>query len=244
MTTKAIKVAVVDLMKRFLDSVVDNGNNELIAFNQKPYKEKLAFTTGRLVDQAEEMLNKWREKGIKGARSPLPVFIGAFAKEYASTGLEKGQSIAVNDFIVQDGAERFFKVRVDKHDQRVQIVLFAPTHAVAFSLASQFKLFCRQYQNRHTIAYTEYQGEFYGFALTLEDNNIFGTNAQISEQDNLTVCVFDLNFNCNTPYFLGNVEQNEPYLSVVQAVKITQKNAKSQRDFYHHIVGEPFKEIE
>ncbi len=198
MATRAVKEAAAHFMLQFFRQLVPNGNQAIAHFIERPDNKKLAIAPGRLVDQSEEMLAKWREKGANGARSPLPIFLMGFAKDYSSTGLEKGRSVALQKYTVQDDKGNFFYLRLDKHDQRVQVVLAAPDHETAFSLASQFKLYCSNYGNRHLFSITDYNGLNYGFPMQLEDSQIFGAPQQISEQDNLTVLVFDLTFNCHT----------------------------------------------
>lgn len=238
MATKAVKECAVNFFKGFLDQVVPT-NRAIEHFNNRPINQRLAVTAGRLIDDHEKMLNKWREAGISGAISPLPVFLMAFDKGYTPTGLEKGKSIAMSNFIVSDNEGNFFKVRVSKHDQRVQIVLYAPEHDTAFSLADQFKLYCADYKNRHHFAWSAYNGKIYPFAMTLEDNQIFGTNSPIPEQDNLTVTVFDLTFNCNTPYFVGDEINKTPYLPTVRAVVIDVEAYKNRANLYHQVVRDP-----
>lgn len=238
MATKAIKIAAVEFMKCFLEDVIAT-NKVIEGFKQRPIEQRLAVVTGRLVDQHEAMLNKWREKGVHGARSPLPIFLMGFDKGYASSGLEKGKSIVDRKFIVHDDLGRFLKVRVSKHDQRLQIVLYAPDHDTAFSLADQFKLYCAEFRNRHLLAYTPYHGAAYPFAMNLEDNNIFAANSQIPDQDNLTVLVFDLTFSCNTPYFLGDDVSQEPYLPVVRAVVMNYDHYLNQQRLYQKVAKDP-----
>lgn len=236
MATKAIKVCAVHFFKRFLNELVAT-TKSMETFNARPDEQKLAIVVGRLVDQHEEMLNKWREAGVNGAISPLPVFLMAFGKDYTSSGLEKGRSVSVRNLTVCDDDGNFFRVRLDKHDQRVQIVLYCPDHETAFSFASQFKLFANRYENRHNTAFSAYNGIYYGFAMTLEDNQVYAPSSQIADQDNLTVLTFDLTFTCHTPYFLGDVENNTPYLPVVQAVVIDHSSANEQINYYHKIEG-------
>lgn len=237
MATRAIKICAVNFFKRFLDEVVPT-TKAMETFNQRPAEQKFALVVGRLMEQHDEMLNKWREEGVNGAISPLPVFLMAFSKDYSSSGLEKGRSVSVRNLTVCDDDGNYFRVRLDKHDQRVQIVLYSPDAETAFSFASQFKLFANRYENRHNTANTPYNGQYYGFAMTLEDNQVYAPSAQIADQDNLTVLVFDLTFTCHTPYFLGDIDTNNPYLSVVQAVKIDHLSANEQVKLYHKIEGD------
>lgn len=243
MATRAIKEAAAYFMLQYFRQLVANGNQAIAHFIERPDNKKMAIAPGRLVDQSEEMLNKWREQGVNGARSPLPVFIMGFAKDYSSTGLEKGRSVALQKYTVQDDKGNFFYLRLDKHDQRVQVVLAAPDHETAFSLASQFKLYCGDYSNRHLFSITDYNGLHYGFPMQLEDSQIFGTPQQIADQDNLTVLVFDLTFNCNTPYFLGDVINQNPYLPTVQTVVLDDEKIKTQKSFYRTIEGTPLTEL-
>ncbi|MGX2973729.1 hypothetical protein ACWIUH_01410 [Ursidibacter arcticus] len=237
MATKEVKLCIVDFFKRYLDSLIDNGNLAIQTFNQRPTDKKVAIVPGRLIDQHEEMLNKWREKGVNGVLSPLPVFLIAFGKDYSASGLEKGRSVAMDNFVVKDNNGDYFNVRLSKHDQRVNFVLYAPDHETAFLLADQFKLFCAKYENRHSDAYYSYNGKHYPFPVTIEDNNVFGMNQQIVEQDNLTVLAFDVTFSCNTPYFVGDRIQNTPYLPVVQAVVIQDKRVNDREIFFKSIEG-------
>lgn len=242
MATRAIKEAAAYFVLQFFHQLVPNGNQAIARFIARPNNQKLAIAPGRLVDQAEEMLAKWREKGVNGARSPLPIFLMGFAKDYNSTGLEKGRSVALQKYMVQDDKGNFFYLRLDKHDQRVQIVLYAPDHETAFSFASQFKLYCGDYGNRHLFSITDYNGLHYGFPMQLEDSQIFGASQQIADQDNLTALVFDLTFNCQTPYFLGDVVRQTPYLPLVKTIVLSEEKIKNRQLFYRAIEGTPIME--
>ena len=243
MATRAIKEAASYFMLQFFHQIVANGNRAIANFIMRPDNKKLAIAPGRLVDQSEDMIGKWREHGANGTLSPFPIFIMGFAKDYSSTGLEKGRSVTQQRYTVKDDKGNFFHLRLDKHDQRVQVVLAAPDHETAFSLASQFKLYCGNYGNQHLFSITEYNGLHYGFPMQLEDSQIFATPQQISEQDNLTVLVFDLTFNCNTPYFLGDVVNNTPYLPTVQTIVLTDEKINNRQQFYRTIAGKAFEEI-
>ncbi|AZI14495.1 hypothetical protein [Avibacterium paragallinarum] len=243
MATRAIKEAAAHFMQRFFQQLVANGNQAIAHFITRPDNKKMAIVPGRLVDQVEEALNKWREKAANGTRSPLPIFLMGFAKDYSSTGLEKGRSVALPKYTVCDDQGNFFYLRLDKHDQRVQIVLFAPDHETAFSLASQFKLYCGDYGNRHLFSINHYNDLNYGFPMQLEDSQIFGASQQIADQDNLTVLVFDLTFNCNTPYFLGDKVNRTPYLPTVQAVVLQEQQIKTRQMFFHNLEGTSISEL-
>lgn len=240
MATRAIKEAAVEFMRRFFQEIVPNGNRAIEQFIHRPDNKKMAIAPGRLVDQYEDMLKKWREHGVNQPLSPLPAFLIGFAKDYSSTGLEKGRSVALQKYMVQDDKGNFFYLRMDKHDQRVQIVLFSPDHETAFSLASQFKLFCQNYGHRHLFSVTEYNGLHYGFPMQLEDSQIFGAPQNIPEQDNLTALVFDLTFNCNTPYFLGDRIEGAPYLPTVKSVILQDEHLKTRQAFYQNVEGTSF----
>lgn len=240
--TPAIKECAVNFFKNFLDEVKPY-NDCMREFNNRPVNSKLKIVTGRLVDQIEQMLAKWRENPDKDkSHHKLPVFIMGFGKEYSSTGLEKGRSISQNNFVVRDKDGHYFNLRVDKHDQRVQIALFSQDEESAFRFSSQFKLYCSRTENRNQYAITTYNDIDYTFPMTLEDNNIFGVNQTIDSQDNLTILVFDLTFNCNTPYFLGEIDSagNEiaPYLPVVKEVHLSDVNIKTRKAFYQSIINE------
>lgn len=235
MGVRPIKIACVEYIKRYLTEIIAT-NKRMVEFNSRPLKEKISVVNGRLVDQHEEMLNKWREKGVHGAISPLPTFLMGFDKNYTSSDLTKGRSISSKEYIVQDEQGDYFKIRVSKHDIRMQLVLYAPDVETAFSFADQFKLFCARFENRHAYAKYKYNNRYYGFAMTLEDNNVVAVDSPIPEQDNLTVYVMDLTFSCNTPYFVGYEPTGAPYLPVVNAIYLTSFDYQTGEDIYNQLI--------
>lgn len=239
--TPAIKEGAVIFFKEFLDEVMPT-NQCIKAFNERPISSKFKLVTGRLVDQAEAMLNKWRTNPDQDKNHhKLPVFIMGFGKEYSSSGLEKGKTISQHNYVVSDNQGNYFNLRLDKHDQRVQIALFSQDEETAFSFASQFKLYCARYDVRHQYAVTDYNGINYAFPMSIEDNNIFAPTQTIDGQDNLTILTFDITFNCHTPYFLGQInEKNQqvaPYLPVVTKI-ILKDEANERHDIYKSVITE------
>lgn len=230
-----IKKASVEFIKRFTDELLDCGNPTLIKFNKREPKEKIAIVTGRLIDNVEEMLKKWRTRSHP---APLPVIILGFAKGYSSTDLSYGGSVSDKKFIVQDADGHYFYLRLDKHDLRMQAVVITQDEETAFSISSQFKLFCQEFENQRLKAYSIYNDKPYAFPMRMEDSNIFGADQQIPEQDNLTITVFDLTFHCNTPYFLGDVVNDTPYLPLVTSVdfSVTNEKNKEQEDLYNALI--------
>lgn len=243
MATKELKTAFVQFMLDYFSELDDVDNKHIRAFKQRKVAEQLAVAPGRLVDQHAEMLAKWREYAGNSNQKPtakLPIFLMGFDKGYSSTGLERGRSIADDGYLVENDNGDFFHLRLSKVDQRVQIVLYCPDAETAFLFADQFKLFCAKYENRHRHAYFKYADKIYPVPITLEDNNVFGANSQIPDQNNLTVFIFDLNFICNIPYFSGDKARDNPYLPTVKAVDI---RYKENQLFYHRDIIKAFEKV-
>lgn len=241
--TREIKIAITNFVGEYLKEIIAK-TPVMREFNQREPDEKLVIFPSRLMDQVEEIVRGYRKSPTKDgskAIGKLPMFCLGFSKEYNSTDLGKGRSVVDKNFIVRDNKNRFIKVRLDKHDQRVQLVLISPDSETAFYFASQFKLFCGRYENRRCYSITEYHGTNYAFPLTLEDNNIFGVSNQLADVKNLTVMVFDLTFNCSTPYIYGEVVQgkHEPFIPILKTINLSYEESRKREVFYKKvIVGE------
>lgn len=230
-----IKKASVSYIKRFTDEIVDNGNPIIAKFKERPPEKRMAVVVGRLVDNVDSMLGKWRSKEV---RAPLPVILIGFAKGYESTDLSRGKSISEKKHMVKDSDGHYFYLRLDKHDLRMQAVVIAQDEETAFSLSSQFKLFCNRFENEKVKVFSKYNDKAYAFPMHLSDSNIYGADQQIENQDNLTVTVFDLTFHCNTPYFLGDEVNNTPYLPLVTSIdfSVTNEKSKEQEKLYNKLL--------
>lgn len=238
MASREIKTAITKFVLKYFDELIPNGNKQIASFLNRKAENKIAIAPSRLVDKVDEMLSLYRERGKRAennANVALPIFILGFDKNYAPTGLERGASI-VDKMVVEDDEHHYFYLRLSKHEQRAQLVLFCRDEETAFLFADQFKLYCAAFNHRTSPVRYFYNGKAYEFKMILEDNNIFGANNPIAEQENLTVLVFDLNFICQTPYFSGYEPENNPYLPTVKMVNISVKEAEHDLEIYHKLV--------
>ena len=229
---RQVKIAMVDYIKNFLDSIVDDGNTVISRMNERDYTDKLVVVTGRLIDRVPEMLAKWRESNGQ-INSPLPVMIVGFDRSYQSSDLDKGISISEQEYYVQDNGN-FFKLRIDKHEAHAQMILISPDDETSFSIASQFKLYCENFNNRVANYINEYNGVSYKFPMKLQSHNIFAPYREIEGVKNLTALIFDIVFDCSTPYFLGTADA--AYFDKVSTINLKATSDLGSQEFFDTVV--------
>jgi len=199
----AIKEGFGRYLAAFFADLVPNTPN-LAAYVKKPLNEAILLAPSRMIDAAEEQLNKYiKQSDDKPTKAyNLPLIIAAFGSDYVITGRDYTRQIADKMPIIlkEDDKGRIFKVRLSAADLRAQIAIFAYDVASAQSLAAQFLLFTDSTNGRRFRAKFKFAGFEPKFWVQLEmtDNPAM----QIAtEFKNLTILAIDLTLHAQIPFF-------------------------------------------
>ncbi len=168
--------------------------------------KSMQFAPGRLIDNADAMIEKWRANdntGLKGTSSFLPNVIVAVGKDYTPVlGDYANQLPTWQDFIFpNDPQNRRFQMRLMQGDVRCQVAIFAAEETTAKSIAMQLCLYIKANQNR-TFAHTvEFAGITSKWPVQLTTPDVSIIPIPMQEQVNLTVLTVDLMLRASVPIF-------------------------------------------
>lgn len=166
----------------------------------------IQYAPGRLIDNADAMMEKWRENnnsGKSGTSAYLPNVVVALGKDYTPVlGDYANQLPTWQDFIFpQDPKNRRFQMRLMQGDIRFQMAIFAAEEPTARGIAMQLCLYVKAVQNRtfgHTVNFAGIDS-VWPVQLTTPDVSIIPI--QMQEQVNLTVLTVDLMLRASIPIF-------------------------------------------
>lgn len=199
-----VKAAWGEYMQRFFAQVVPT-NRQLERFVASPVGEVIWIAPGRMVDQAEEMLAKYRKKEVKKSATDAyqaPVMITGFARDYTPTGRDYTRQIADMEYIQfpEDPKERVFGIRVSAGDLRVQTCIFSQDEPSARSLAAQFCLFIDSVEGRRFKAKYSFAGFESEWPVQLDSPDTAAMLIPTGEK-NMTILAIDLTLHCAVPFF-------------------------------------------
>ena len=166
----------------------------------------------RMVDAAEDMLEKWQrhDAGTETRPVQLPVIIFALSKDHTPTGRDYGRQVAdqVIVTIPDDPKERAFGLRALAADIRAQVVFFSHDEPSARSLAAQFLLFLDATANRRFTARYTFAGFPLDWPVQVESPELPAVAVQ-TEAKNLTILAVDVTLKAEVPLFDAPTE-DEP----------------------------------
>lgn len=199
-----VKVAWGEYLQRFFAQVVPT-NKQLELFTKSTFGEVVWLAPGRMIDDAEEMLAKYRKKDVRGKATNsyrAPVMISAFARDYTPTGRDYTRQIADMEYITfpEDPKERVFGLKLISGDLRVQTCIFAQEEPTARSLAAQFCLYIDSVEGRRFKARYPFAGFDSEWPVQLDSPDTAGVLVQTGEK-NMTILAIDLNLHCAVPLF-------------------------------------------
>ncbi|MCM1128963.1 MAG: hypothetical protein NC211_03665 [Alistipes senegalensis] len=199
-----VKVAFGQFMGRFFASVVST-TKPLNSFVSRPLSQAIVFAPARMVDAAEEMLNKWMQTDVHPAPTTphnLPVIICAIAKDYTPTGRDYTRQVADRQMVMIPGdeKERLFGLRTAAGDVRAQCVIFATDEPSARSLAAQFALYLDETMNRRFKAVFRFAGIDTEWPVQIESPDSPAMSIA-SEAKNLTILAIDVPLKVEIPFF-------------------------------------------
>lgn len=207
-----VKTAFGKFLKKFFDQVVPT-TKPMNAFVEKPFGEAFLLAPSRMIDQAEEMFEKYlRVDFTEKPTRPhfLPVVLAAVAKDYTPTGRDYTRQIADPHYVMipNDPKERIFQLRTIAADVRAQVAIFASDTPTAQSIAAQFLLFLDETFNRRFVSCYQFAGLDTFWPVQIEAPDSPAMSVQ-TEAKNLTILAIDLTLKVEAPLF-GAPKQGEP----------------------------------
>lgn len=171
----------------------------------------MAFTPGRMIDHADDMLESWRKNanttGGSGPAQPggtafLPVVLIAVGKDWTPVTGDVGRQVAerLPVTLPDDVQERVFGLRVMQAEVRTQLAVFAAEPETAGSIISQLCLFLSHPARRSFHAIYRFAGHDLPWAVQVQtpDLSVIDTPG---EQQNLTILTVDLMLRPSIPLF-------------------------------------------
>lgn len=209
------------------------------AFVARGFTSSVKWAAGRMIDDAEAMLESYRRNENATAvnsNSRLPIIIAAMARDYTpTTGDWVGKQVPRHLVALTDEPNAsVYGYAQSAHDVRVQVAFFAAEEATARNMANQFCWFIGQPVNRRFN--TRYQWGQYTLEnqVMLETPDVIVTNAGGGEQKNLVILTVDLTFKVTVPHLdapvppamtdgSGRNPEGYPVVAEISAVHIKNK---------------------
>lgn len=174
--------------------------------------KSILWVPGRMVDQAEEMLEMYRKAalGAAGANALLPVVLVAMSKDYTPVPSEFGHQVGDRQMValVDDPNASVYGYRQAMVEVRTQLVAFASDDKTAKSLAMQLDLFIGAIANRRFTA-THSWGQYSLAMPTMVETPEVNWQAVANDQKNLTMLAGDVTLRTVLP-FLDAPKPGEP----------------------------------
>lgn len=183
------------------------GNTKAVEeFKERGYPESFAWSKGRLIDDAEAILNEYRESDLGNRQTKLPICVMSASRNVVPSGLDYGRSTPHKQLLKIKESETQVEARLTILDRPIQIAFFAAKEADARSLAMQFCLYVSELRNRRFYSdYTMPDGSIAQFPCVLEDNRVIPENVP-TDQKNLCISTITLTFKESAPFVAENTE--------------------------------------
>lgn len=173
-------------------------------FVARPFDKACAWAPGRMIDQANDMLDAWRKNDTSQAAQGtpmLPVMLVAVSKDFMPSppDFTRGLSDAYLPVMIPgDAKNRVFYMRAVVADIRTQVAIFAPEEATAKSIAMQLHLFASALPNRRFNASYRLSGvdDVWPVVLELPDLNAVASPTEVK---NLTILTVDIQLRATIP---------------------------------------------
>jgi len=172
------------------------------AFMAKPFAEAVKFASGRMVDDAEAMLEAYQKNknGPPGKTTLFPVLLLAMDENFVGTGADwGGDQIGRTLQQIEEGGSWYGHKHV-MQDRRLQMVLIASEGGSAQSLAAQLSSFIKEPSNRYFNAVYQFGQYNVPVPQTLESVRIDWMEVKQDEK-NIKILVADLTLKCTIPFF-------------------------------------------
>ncbi|GAB4059214.1 hypothetical protein [Uliginosibacterium sediminicola] len=178
----------------------------LAEFAARGLFDSVAMASGRMVDQAEEMLAAYLRDEHHTATAParLPVILLAMAVDVIPTGRDYLRQLAAPEWVTIPGdpKERAFKMRTASNDLRAQVVIAAQNEPTARSLAAQFLLYLDAAPNRYFNSVHRFAGVDTDWPVEIETADVPFVRVQ-TDAKNLHLLAGDLTLKATVPLFMA-----------------------------------------
>lgn len=196
------------LLSRFRDwSMADT--REFAHWKSRPIKEAIHACAGRMIDDAEAMLDQYRRndnvKDTPGSTAILPVMLTAFEPmaSIPDASSVRGVPYWLNIQVPTDPDLTTARMRTIPTAIRAQVAFFTPTPHTAFSMASQFAAFLTDEYDRQLPLKVDLGGGITDtWQLTVLDNTLFPSRVP-TEAKNLTIVTVDVTLAGLVPHVVG-----------------------------------------
>lgn len=174
-------------------------------FRQRGFATSVAWAPGRMVDQADQMLEAWqRNDTLQATTRPyqLPVMLVAMAKGFEPVqhdfGIQHADPIWLQ--LPGDAKERLFRLRLLAGDLRAQIAIFSKEGPTAQSLAAQLLLFLDSPSRRRFFAVWRFCGMDHHYPVQIALPDVPAIEVQTG-QDGISALAIDLTLKPTVPLF-------------------------------------------
>lgn len=197
-----IKVGFGDYLGRFYQQIVAD-TPALQEFTERGLAKAMAWSPGKMIDRANDMLALWRKNQLDSARRAtsacMPVVLVAMSSDFTPS-MDWGRSIgsALPVISPHDPYLRYYQLQCSSEDIRTQMVVMAADPDTANSLVRQFHLWSSAHAS-FAVRYP-FAGLIHEFDAALASLRIGATGSQL-EADNLTILIMDVEVHANVPIF-------------------------------------------
>lgn len=211
-----VKVGFGEYLQRFYTGLSPT-TNQVSEFMGRGFDKSVAWCVGRMVDDAEKMLEAWQKNDTdqSDTRPPkLPVILAALDSEYTPVEPDFSYQITepLNVVIDGDDKSRLFGVRTITAQLRIQVVIIAADQPTALSLAAQLGLFFKHPGNRRFKAAYTFAGVSEEWPVQMIDNSIPFLRVS-TDIKNIHILAGNLLLNATVPLYdaprIGNPDNDE-----------------------------------
>lgn len=177
---------------------------ELREFAARDFAQTLVIAPGRMIDQADKMLEAWRANDNTGEaqpRSPLPIMVLALSRDFIPVAPDGGGRPVADKTAVRipsDPKHRLFELRTASVEIRAQIVFAASEPMTAQSMAMQLHMFASQSHRRSFPARYMLAGMVEEWPVMIESADIISVTSP-TDATNITVLAADLTLRATIP---------------------------------------------
>lgn len=203
-----IKEGFGQYMARFYAGLYPD-TKALTEFTTRSVQRSIMFTTGRMVDKAEEMLAAYQKNKnstdtapyTPGANALFPVMLVGIAKDYTPGGADMGMRQMSRRLVcIDDGPDAsVYGYRQAMGDRRAQVAIMAADEPTASSLAAQFSLFLGEIRNRRFYVKHRWGGYELSMPCMIESPDILFASVD-AENAGMTILIADLTLKVTIPY--------------------------------------------
>lgn len=197
-----------DYLQRYHAALVAD-TRAVAEFASRDFAKAAMWVPGRLVDQVNLMLAKYRENDNSGtaqAQPKLPIMLVGIARDYSPAPAERSVRVASEPLPVTvpgDRLSRELRIRTVHRQHRAQVVIIAPDVGSADSLVLQLHAFAMALQNRRFYAPYKIAGVMTQWPVLIEDPDVVAPIGDTEDQTNLTVLAVDMTLWATVPLVTG-----------------------------------------